>query len=94
MSGASGLAMAMAFTMHLLQICPNKWQRQYNLMENSTPVSTRALLIVLENIKSNAHLNVKPHSKEKAKGADSKRKAKSDNSRNPKKAKKGWTNKH
>ena len=41
---------------HLLQMCPVKWQRQYNLMENSTPVSTRALLMVLENIESNVEL--------------------------------------
>ena len=58
-------------------MCPVKWQRQYNLMENSTPVSTRALLMVLENIESNVELNDKPPSKDKAKGADSKRKAKS-----------------
>ena len=46
--------------MHLLQICPVKWQRQYDLMENSTLVSTRALLMVLENIESNVELNDKP----------------------------------
>ena len=63
-------------------------------MENSTPVSTRALLLVLENIESNIELDDKPPSKDKAKGADSKRKAESNNSRNPKKAKKGWTEKH
>jgi len=79
---------------HLLQMCPVKWQRQYNLMENSTPVSTRALLMVLENIESNVELDDKPPSKDKAKGADSKRKAESNNSCNPKKAKKGWTEKH
>ncbi len=45
---------------HLLQMCPVKWQRQYNLMENSTPVSTRALLLVLENINSNIELDNKP----------------------------------
>ena len=44
-------------------------------MENSTPVSTRALLMVLENIESNVELDDKPPSKDKAKGADSKRKA-------------------
>ena len=75
-------------------MCPVKWQRQYNLMENSTPVSTMALLMVLENIESNAELDDKPPSKDKAKGADSKRKAVSNNSRNPKKAKKGWKEKH
>ena len=75
-------------------LCPVKWQRQYDLIENSTPVSTRALLMVLENIKSNVEINDKPPSKDKAKGADSKRKAESNDSRNPKKAKKGWTEKH
>ena len=79
---------------HLLRMCPVKWQRQYDLMENSTPVSTRALLMVLENIESNVELDDKPPSKDKAKGADSKRKAESNDSRNPKKAKKGWTEKH
>ena len=28
--------------MHLLCMCPAKWQTQYNLMENTTPVSTKA----------------------------------------------------
>ena len=65
-------------------MCPVKWQRQYNLMENSTPVSTRALLMVLENIESNIELDDKPPSKDKAKGADSKRKAESNDSCNPK----------
>ena len=38
-------------------------------MEKSTPVSTRALLLVLENIKSTVKLNDKPIGKDKAKGA-------------------------
>ena len=59
---------------HLLQICPVKWQQQYDLMENSTPVSTRALLLVLENIESNVQLDYKAPSKDKAKGTDSKQK--------------------
>ena len=37
-------------------------------MENSTPVSTRALLMVLENIESNVELNDKPLAKTKLKG--------------------------
>ena len=53
---------------HLLQMGPVKWQRQYNLMENSTQVSTRALLMVLENIESNVELNDKPLAKTKQKG--------------------------
>ena len=63
-------------------------------MENSTPVSTRALLMVLENIESKVKLDDKPPSKDKAKGADSKRKVEYNDSRNPKKVKKGWTEKH
>ena len=54
----------------------------------------KGLVDVLENIKSNVKLDDKPPSKDKAKGADSKRKAESNDSRNPKKAKKGWTEKH
>ena len=50
--------------------------------------------MVLENIESNVELDDKPPSKDKAKGADSKRKAESNDSCNPKKAKKGWTEKH
>ena len=57
---------------HLLRMCPVKWQRQYDLMNNSTPVSTRDLLLVLESIESNVELDEKPPSKDKAKGADNK----------------------
>eukprot|EP00804_Cyclotella_cryptica_P003882 CCRYP_015754-RA/>CCRYP_015754-RA protein AED:0.44 eAED:1.00 QI:0/0/0/1/1/1/2/0/223 len=42
---------------HLLRMCPAKWQTQYDLTENTTPVSTRALLLVLENIENNAELD-------------------------------------
>jgi hypothetical protein len=49
-------------------MCHVKWQQQYNLVENSTPVSIRALLFVLESIKSNAELDHKPPSNDKAKG--------------------------
>jgi hypothetical protein len=79
---------------HLLQMRTVKWQRQYNLMENSTPVSTRALLLVLEKIESNVKLNDKPPSKDKVKGTGSKQKMESSDSHVPKKAKKGWTEKH
>ena len=37
-------------------------------MNNFTPVSMKALFIVLENIESNVKLNEKPPSKDKAKG--------------------------
>eukprot|EP00804_Cyclotella_cryptica_P015513 CCRYP_003554-RA/>CCRYP_003554-RA protein AED:0.37 eAED:1.00 QI:0/0/0/1/1/1/2/0/455 len=80
---------------HLLRMCPAKWQTQYDLMENTTPVSTRALLLVLESIENNAELDNKPASMTKAKGAEQKRKIESMDSRIPKKPKKvGWTKKH
>ncbi len=81
-------------TTHLLRMCPVKWQRQYDLMENSTPVSTRALLMVLENIESNVELDEKPPSKDKAKGANNKRKMANIKAHTPKMANKGWTEKH
>eukprot|EP00804_Cyclotella_cryptica_P004160 CCRYP_014541-RA/>CCRYP_014541-RA protein AED:0.42 eAED:1.00 QI:0/0/0/1/1/1/2/0/283 len=59
---------------HLLRMCPAKWQTQYDLTKNTTPVSTRALLLVLENIENNTELNEKPSSTTKAKGADHNRK--------------------
>eukprot|EP00804_Cyclotella_cryptica_P019778 CCRYP_009682-RA/>CCRYP_009682-RA protein AED:0.44 eAED:0.96 QI:0/0/0/1/0/0.33/3/0/306 len=58
---------------HLLCMCPAKWQTQYDLTENTTPVSTRALILVLENIENNAELDNKPANTTKAKGADMKR---------------------
>eukprot|EP00804_Cyclotella_cryptica_P029034 CCRYP_005230-RA/>CCRYP_005230-RA protein AED:0.27 eAED:0.62 QI:206/0/0/1/1/1/3/0/428 len=80
---------------HLLRMCPAKWQTQYDLTENTTPVNTRALPLVLENIENNAELDNKPANTTKAKGADMKRKMESMNSRIPKKPKKvGWTKKH
>eukprot|EP00804_Cyclotella_cryptica_P005440 CCRYP_002984-RA/>CCRYP_002984-RA protein AED:0.40 eAED:1.00 QI:0/-1/0/1/-1/1/1/0/366 len=68
---------------HLLRMCPAKWQTQYDLTENTTPVSTRALLLVLENSENNAELKVKPASTTKAKGANQKRKMESMDSRIP-----------
>ncbi len=58
-------------------------------MENPNPVSTRALLMVLENIESNVEPDEKPPSKDKAKGANNKCKMASIKARIPKKAKKG-----
>ena len=80
---------------HLLCMCPAKWQTQYDLTENSTPVSIRALLLVLENIENNVELDVKPASTIKAKGAEQKCKMEPEDSSIPKKPKKvGWTKKH
>lgn len=53
---------------HLLQMCLVNWQRQQNLMEISTLISTRALLLVLKNIKSNVKLDDKPPNKDKTVG--------------------------
>ena len=57
---------------HLLCMCPAKWQTQYGLIENTTPVSTSALLLVVENIENNAELDAKLPSMTKSKGADGK----------------------
>ena len=76
-------------------MCPAKWQTHYELTENTMPVSTRALLLVLENIKNTAELDAKSSSANKAKGADGKCKIESMDSpicKNPKKV--GWTEKH
>jgi hypothetical protein len=73
---------------HLLRMCPAKWQTQYNLTENTTPVSTRALLLVLEKVENNAELKTKPSGTNKMKGAEPKRKMESMDSRIPKKAQK------
>jgi hypothetical protein len=76
-------------------MCLARWQTQYGLTENSTPVSTRALLLVLENIENNVELDAKPASTTKAKGAEKKCMMESQDSHIPKKPKKvGWTEKH
>ena len=41
-------------TTNLLRMCPTKWQTQYDLTEKTTPVNTRALLLILEKIENNA----------------------------------------
>jgi hypothetical protein len=55
--------------MHLLCMCPSKWQTQYVLTEKTTPVNTRALLLILEKIESNTEVEAKPPSVIKPKGA-------------------------
>ena len=47
---------------HLLCMCPVKWQTQYELMKKTTPVNTRALLLILEKIENNAEVEAKPPS--------------------------------
>ena len=58
---------------HLLCMCQVRWQAQYNLSENTTPVITRVLLLMLENIENNADLDYKPTNLNKPKGAERKR---------------------
>ena len=60
--------------MHFLCMCPTKWQTQNNLTEKTTPVNTRALLLILEKIKNNTDVETKPPSAIKPKGAEGKRK--------------------
>ncbi len=73
---------------------PVKWQWQYDLINHSTLVSTRDLLLVLENIESNVELDDKPLNKDTAKGTDSKHETDSIDTHPSKNAKKGWTEKH
>jgi hypothetical protein len=82
-------------TTHLWFMCLAKWQTQYNLMENTTPVSTRALLLILKNIENNTELDTKLPSTMKSKEADGKHKMELMDSHIPKKPKRvGWTDKH
>jgi hypothetical protein len=69
---------------HLLRMCPAKWQTQYDLTKKSTPVNTRALLLILEKIKNKAELKTKPPSAIKPKGAKGKHKMESIHTRIPK----------
>jgi len=55
-------------------MCPAKWQTQYDLMEKTTPVNTRALLLILEKIENNTEVDTKPPSMTKPKGAEGKHK--------------------
>ena len=80
---------------HLLRMCPAKWQTQYDLTEKTTPVNTRALLLILEKIENNAELEAKPPTAAKPKGAEGKRKMESIDSPIPKKSKRvGFSKKH
>jgi len=69
---------------HLLGMCPAKWQTQYNLTEKTTPVNTRALLLILEKTKNNAEVEAKTPSMIKSKETEVKRKMESIDSRIPK----------
>ena len=80
---------------HLLRMCPSKWQTQYDLTEKTTPVNTRALLLILEKIENNAEVEAKPPNAIKPKGAEGKHKMESIDSRIPKKSKQvGFSDKH
>jgi hypothetical protein len=80
---------------HLLRMCPAKWQTKYDLMEKTTPVNTRALLLILEKIENNVELETEPPSVIKPKGAEGKHKMESIDSRIPQKSKQvGFSDKH
>jgi hypothetical protein len=81
--------------MHLLHMCPAKWQTQYDLKEKTTPVNTKALLSILEKIKIMAEVGTKPPSAIKPKGAEGKCKMESVDSCIHKKSKHvGFINKY
>ena len=64
-------------------------------MEKTTPVNTRALLLILEKIKNNTEVETKPPSVIKPKGAEGKCKMESIDSHISKKAKQvGFSHKH
>jgi hypothetical protein len=68
-------------------MCLAKWQTQYDSTEKTTPVSTRALLLILEKIENNAEVEAKPTSVIKPNGAEGKCKMESMDSHIPKKPK-------
>ena len=70
--------------MHLLRICPAKWQAQYDVTEKMTPVNTRALLLILEKIENDADVEAEPPSMIKSKRAEGECKMESIDSRIPK----------
>jgi putative hemolysin len=75
-------------------MCPAKWQTQYNLTEKTTPVNTRALLLILEKIENNAEVETKPPNMTKPKGAEGKHRMELIDSRIPQKSKQvGFSNK-
>ena len=73
-------------------MCLIKWQTQYNLTKNTTPVSARALLLVLENIENNTELDYMAQNTAKEKGAKGKHKAESSYYHIPKKVCQGPVN--
>ncbi len=82
-------------TTHLLYMCLIKWQTQYDLTENTTLVSNRALQLVLVNVENSMESDYKSQNSNKSKGAEEKCNMESIDSWIPKKPKTvGWTNKH
>jgi hypothetical protein len=73
--------------MHLLHMCPAKWQTQYDLMEETTLVNTWALLLIFEKIENISEVETMPSSMTKPKGAEGKCRMESIDSRLPKKSK-------
>ena len=74
---------------HLSHMCLAKLQTRYDLTENNTAISTRAVLLVLKNIENNVELDAKPPSVITLKGADGKCKMELMDSRIPKRPR-GW----
>lgn len=74
-------------TTHLLHMCPSKWITQYNLTQNTTPMSTRSLVLVLEDIKNNTEADAKPLGNNNPKMIHGKREIESIDSQNPKRQK-------
>lgn len=61
---------------HLLCMSLANWQTQYELMENTTPISTRASLLVLENIANNTEVDYYAQNPTNTLGAEGKHKMK------------------
>ena len=70
---------------HLLRMCPANMADSVRLTENTIPVSTSPLLLVLKNIENNTELDAKLPSMIKLKGNDGKCKMELMNSCIPKK---------
>jgi hypothetical protein len=68
-------------------MCLAKWQTQYDLTEKTTPVNTRALLLILEKIENNLEVEAQPPSVIEPKGAEGTCRMESIDSGIPKKSK-------
>ena len=71
-------------------MCLAQWETEYDLMENTTPVSPRALLLVLRNAENNSKVDNKPPGANKAEGAEGKCKIALIDSHIPKRLARCW----